>query len=150
VQGRRLVIGSVLSQGLLLLSGGCVHPAGAAEMDSGVEGAKREAKRKQQKEKEREEKVRDKAARAAAELKEQQEKEAEGLRNSDLGKLLLKRTKENSAANAADVRQKQCMRMCPSKPLGREPVTRMELICEECALEFGIIPGAEKYEKKTP
>jgi hypothetical protein len=41
------------------------------------------------------------------------------------------------------MREKYCIRDCKGlKPLAREPQTQKEFYCEECALEFGVIPGA--------
>jgi hypothetical protein len=40
------------------------------------------------------------------------------------------------------MREKYCIRDCKGlKPLAREPQTQKEFYCEECALEFGVIPG---------
>jgi hypothetical protein len=98
----------------------------------------------------------ERAAQAAAALKQQEQAEAEALKNSQLGQLLLKRTEKNKEKNSAAVRAGVCRQQvtipplksartkciwlaerigteqCPGKPLGRDPVTEFENYCEDC------------------
>ena len=86
--------------------------------------------------------VQRKAGQTQDEYKKKLAAESEAFENSDLGKLLKKRTEENAEKNEAAIREQYCVKNCKfSKPLDREPRTAREFYCEECQLEFGVIPG---------
>ena len=107
-----------------------------------------------------------------------QEAEAAALDRSEIGQLLKKRTADNKSKNEASIREqyvcmlhhwyshaslhvctclsitstrRYCIRNCKFENLfrgNRQPLNNKELYCEECRLEFGVIPGDEQYLKE--